>query len=66
MIKFLLLSLLVCSSFAFLSNQECYVKFSKTMNSLKKSLYLEVSNEKIDALTNAINTVPQTLSACLG
>ena len=55
MIKFLLVSLLACTSIAALTGNQCMPNLLKTIGSFKKAVMMDISNDKIDALTNFIN-----------
>jgi hypothetical protein len=66
MIKFLLLSVLVFTSIATPARKDCLSGLTTTLTSLKKAISMELSNDKIDALTNFLNQIPATLNNCFG
>jgi hypothetical protein len=55
MIKFLLALLLVSVSFAGLANKQCLNRATKNLKDIKNILEMDLSNQKIDSLTNTIN-----------
>ena len=66
MIKFLLVLLLVGTSLASLAKKDCMTELSQTAETLRTVLKMDLSNKKIDAITEMINGMPQTIGDCLG